>query len=61
MNQIGAAIAALVGPLVYEHFGPAVVFSGVAVLMLVLYVFGARLSVRPQEKSGPDVRVRLSS
>jgi MFS family permease len=46
VNQIGAGTAALLGPVVYEAAGPAVLFSGVAGVMLLLFVLGLTLHRR---------------
>ncbi len=46
VNQIGGGSAALLGPIVYEAFGPEVLFGALAATMCVLFVLGLVLHRR---------------
>lgn len=43
VNQIGAFLSALAAPIVYEHRGPVVLFTSVAVVMSVVFCLGLLL------------------
>lgn len=46
VNQIGAGTAALLGPIIYEASGPTMLFSGLAVVMALLFATGLALHRR---------------
>lgn len=53
VNQVGAFLSALAAPIVYEHFGPVVLFGSVGVAMAV--AFGAGLLLH-RRGAPPELR-----
>lgn len=55
VNQVGGGAAALLGPIVYEAFGPEWLFSSLAATMCVLFAVGLTL----HRRGGGEARVVL--